>query len=69
MCMMILPACISVYCVGAVPMEDRRKCRIPWDWSFRWLAPPCGCWDPTAGMRKALMMVSGNAKPLRKGTS
>lgn len=49
MCVKILPAGISVYCLYAVPMEDRRKCRIPWDWSYRSCEPPCVCWDSKPG--------------------
>lgn len=49
MCVKILPAGISVYCLCAVPMEDRRKCRIPWDWSYRSCEPPCVCWDSKPG--------------------
>lgn len=34
----ILPPCVSVYHMGAVPVEDRRGYWILWSWSYRCLS-------------------------------
>lgn len=42
MYMDVLPACMTMYHMHAVPLKIRRECWIPWKWSYE---PPCGCWD------------------------
>lgn len=32
-CMGVLPACMNVHPIGAVPKEARRECWILWNWS------------------------------------
>lgn len=33
----VSPECMSVYHMQTVPTEARRGCKIPWDWSYRYL--------------------------------
>lgn len=35
-------ACISLLHIHAEPVDARRRCLIPWNWSCM---SPCGCWD------------------------
>lgn len=44
MCMAVLPACMYVHHVHAVPTEARRGCKIPWTWSYSF-----GCWESNLG--------------------
>lgn len=37
MCVGILPTFMSLYCVHAVPREDRRGYQVPWNWRNRQL--------------------------------
>lgn len=38
---------VCVPCVRLVPLAARRKCKIPWTWSYRQWEPqlPRGCWE------------------------
>lgn len=36
-CMGVLPAYMSVHCVCTVPMEARKECQVPCNWSYRQL--------------------------------
>lgn len=49
----------------AVSKEDRRKCRIPWDWSYRGCAPPCGLWKPNPGSVEELLVLLATGSPLQ----
>lgn len=35
---------VYVQRAGLGPVEARRGCWMPWDWSYR-LWPACGCWE------------------------
>lgn len=36
-CVGVLPVCMSLYHVCAVPIEATKGCQIPQHWSYRWL--------------------------------
>ena len=39
MCMEVLSACMPVHHMCSMPLEAKRWCLIPWNWSYR---PLCG---------------------------
>ena len=49
LCVQVLPACMSALSTCLVPSKARRRHWIPWTWSYRWLQPPCCCWESTPG--------------------
>lgn len=44
--MNVLPACVYVHHKRAVPVEARKGLWVPWNWNYRQLWAPCGCWKP-----------------------
>lgn len=46
MCSGVLPACMSMHHMHAVPIEARRGHRIAWNWSCRWFLGHVG-WSQT----------------------
>lgn len=49
MCSSILPACLSVHCVHAVPVEVRKMNQI----IGNRVTDGCGCWDSKPGTLEA----------------
>lgn len=37
MCMSVLPTCVCVYHMFAVPADERTRQQISWNWHYRWL--------------------------------
>lgn len=44
MCIAVLPACVSVCHIHALPSEARESVEISWDWGSRQLWVPCRFW-------------------------
>ena len=53
-----LPACVYLYHACEVPGVTRRGHHIPWNRSYRWFKPSCGCSEPNLGLLEKQVVLS-----------
>lgn len=63
--MVFLPVCVSVYHMHAAPKEARRGHWLLWDWSYRCLFGPYGCWELNLGPLEEQPVVLTAEPPLQ----